>query len=325
VVQVYFKRTKFIPSVFFKALQNVGLQAVDMHFHTEAGMDSVSSIAGTLKKCRNKGYGVAITDHNDVRGAVKAWRMRDKVFVIPGMEASTESGVHSLYYFSSIRDCRTFFNKVVKPLRKKNPFFLPISLDALMEHARDYNAAIAVSHPYGPGVIGVKKVHFKNVTMKRLKRHFDYVEGLNGANTRHMNERSLAWARFIDKPVVAGSDGHTIAELGSVLTVGYGYDIESFVEGLRHNRGFLLGKETNVFVDALLQFKKEKKYIESAHEMGKGMFWVKEHGREFKTLQEKIKNLGHHFHHSYEMQHGGNKKLIKKHKDYVEIGRNLFR
>ena len=326
--QIFFKRPKYIPSGIFRLLGKAGFQAVDLHFHTEYGMDSVSRITETLRKCQQKGIGVAITDHNEVRGAEKAWRLRKSVFVIPGIEVSAMRGVHSLYFFSRIGDCRSFFSDVVRPLRKKNPFFLPIALEELMEKTRDYNAFISVPQPYGPGVIGIKKVRFPKLRMRRLERHFDLVEALNAANLRRMNERALRWARFIRKPMTAGSDGHTTAELGKALTLAYGSDIESYFASLKKGLSILMGKEQNIVIDAFHELVKQKKYFREARAMGKGLFWVKEHTREFERLGEKLRRLERKAKHPGSLFHSTEaqrQRHLRHYKEYLKLGGSMFR
>ena len=135
MAQVFFSRPSFIPSPLFKMMRSVGFQAVDMHFHTEYSMDAVSDIRAVLARCRTRGYGVAITDHNDIRGALKAWNMKRDEFIVPGIETSTKEGAHTLYYFYDVKDLQRFYNDVVQPLRKKNPFFLPITIYQFIENA----------------------------------------------------------------------------------------------------------------------------------------------------------------------------------------------
>jgi hypothetical protein len=270
-------------------MKGIGFQAVDMHFHTEYSMDAVSEIKSVLKKCKKRGYGVAVTDHNEVAGALKAWKHRGDVFVIPGMEASTQEGAHALYYFYDIHDCLRFYTQVVKPLKKKNPFFLPISIDGLMEKARGYNAVIATAHPYGVGKIGIKKVHLK-AKMRAVEKWFQLSEGLNGANLRSLNKRAITWGKLIRKGMTAGSDGHMTRELGNSLTLAYGYDVESYLGNVKKGHAMLLGREQNLFLTALRQIKKEKDYFKSARKLGLGMFWMKEHAGELEKLREKFKN-----------------------------------
>lgn len=320
MTQVYFGRVRFVPAAIFKMLKNIGFQAVDMHFHTEHSMDAVSQISATLKKCKKRGYGVAVTDHNEVSGALKAWKNRGDVFVVPGMEASTQEGAHALYYFYNIHDCLRFYTQVVKPLKRKNPFFLPISIDALMEKARGYNAVIATAHPYGVGKIGIKKIRLKR-KMKDVEKRFHLSEGLNGANLRKLNKKAIAWGKLIGKGMTAGSDGHLTRELGNSLTLGYGYDVESFLNNVKKGHAMLLGREQNLFLTALRQIKKEKDYFKRARQMGQGLFWLKEHAKELDALREKFRR-GDVFHQHLNLHRLGIGK--EDYKYYVKLGPGKF-
>ena len=295
-----------------------------MHFHTEYSMDAVSDIRAVLARCRKRGYGVAITDHNDIRGAVKAWQMKKDEFVVPGMEASTKEGAHTLYYFYDIDDLKRFYAGVVQPLKKENPFFLPISIDQLMEKAKGYNAVVSAAHPHGVGKIGIKKIHVKG-GMKRVKNYFQLAEGLNSANLRRLNKKSISWARFIDKELTAGSDGHMTRELGNALTVAYGTDVDSFLKSVKNGYSVLLGKERNIFLTLIRETRKEKNYLKRAHETGKGWFWIKTHiqkaDEEVEKLQKKIAQGD--VQQSYVLHHLGMSKQDYKH--YLKIGEGLFK
>jgi predicted metal-dependent phosphoesterase TrpH len=321
--EVYFRRTRLIPSGLFKILKRVGFQAVDMHFHTEHSMDAVSPIHKMLKKCQKRGIGVAITDHNNMSGVVKAWNYnrrveeKKKVFVIPGMEASTKDGAHALYYFYSISSAKQFFNHVIAPLRKKNPFFLPVTIENLMDKAKKYNAVISVAHPYGVGKIGIKKIKIKGGVSRTLKK-FHLTEGLNSSQLRRMNEKAISWAQRIGKGMTAGSDGHFTKELGAGLTLAHGTDQEEFLTSLKKNRGILLGREVNIFVTAISQIVKEKNYFQKAYEQGLGWLWITDHAKELKKLQRKIKEGGA----DIQYQHPVLKKFgldKKSHKHYTTL------
>lgn len=325
MAQVFFNRTRFIPSAIFKMLSSLGFNAVDMHFHTEYSMDAVSDIRSVLAKCRKRSIGVAITDHNAVDGAVKAWKMKKSEFVIPGMEASTQEGSHALYFFDNINQCTQFYNKAVRKLAKKNPFFLPIGIDELMDKARDFNALIATSHPYGPGVTGIKKVNLRR-GIEWAEKRFHFIEALNGVCLRDMNTRAIRWANFIKKGMTGGSDGHTTAELGNVLTLGYGYDPEEFLTSVRKRHSTLVGKEENLFSDAIHQIVKEKIYLQRAHERGLGGLWITEHAKEAKNLKQKVRKLGKNLPEPYDLLHNTNMaKRMEKRKYYIQLGKDLFR
>jgi len=293
-MQVFYSRPRFIPAFMFKMLKSIGFQAVDMHFHSEYSLDAASSVRSSLVKCRQRGYGVAITDHNEIRGAVKSWKQRQHVFVIPGIEASTIEGTHTLYYFYDIGLCKQFYNDIIAPLKKNNPFFLPIAIDKLMDKAHRYNAVACVAHPYGVGNIGIKKIKIDG--MRRVAKKFQLAEALNGSNLRKLNRKAIAWARHLDKGIVAGSDGHLTKELGNALTIAYGYDIESFLHSLIANRSALLGNEMNIFVNAIRQIEKEKKYFHDARKLGLGRLWVTDHVNELHKLEQKMSHSRHYIH-----------------------------
>lgn len=298
-----------------------------MHFHTEYSMDAVSDIRSVLARCRKRGYGVAITDHNNVAGAVKAWNMKKDEFVIPGMEGSTKEGAHSLYYFHDLVDCTHFYDEVVAPLKKKNPFFLPIGIEELMKKGREYGAVVATAHPYA-SITGFKHIRFKK-RIRAVERRFDLTEALNGVVLRGMNKKAVRWARAIGKGMTAGSDGHTTAELGTTLTLAYGYDVDSFLETVKRGYSILLGKEENIFVDVLHQIIKEKIYLKRAHHEGMGMLWIKSHLDEWKIFRRKHKQYGDALHHHYDVQHQElseeNKQFMRRYKYYTQIGKGLFR
>src|SRR3989344_807357 len=283
MTQIFLSRSRLIPSFLFKMLKSIGFQAVDMHFHTEYSMDAVSSIESILSKCRKRGYGVAVTDHNEIRGAARLWHMKKDVVVIPGMEASTIEGIHSLYYFYDIGLCKKFYNAVIQPLRKKDPFFLPITAGKLLEKAKRYNAVTCAPHPYSVGKTGMMKIKDSS-----LHHSFDMIEGLNGNQLRKWDQRAVTWAKSTGKGISAGSDGHLTKELGNALTLAYGNDVESFLSSVQKGKNIVLGKEVNVAVNAIRQIVKEKNYFKHARAHGKGWLWLSDHARELTLLEHKL-------------------------------------
>ena len=67
---------------------------VDTHVHTRYS-DGIAGIPRIERHCQNRGWGVAVTDHNEIRGAAELYE-RERVPVIPGIEVGTpirKSGV----------------------------------------------------------------------------------------------------------------------------------------------------------------------------------------------------------------------------------------
>ena len=74
---------------------------VDLHFHSKYsdGNNAVSSIA---KRALELGIGIAITDHNEIKGAVEIDRYRE-LLSIPGIEITSREGTHLLIYFYEVK------------------------------------------------------------------------------------------------------------------------------------------------------------------------------------------------------------------------------
>lgn len=316
MVQVIFRKPFFVPFLFFKLLKKVGLQGVDMHFHTQYSMDGVSRVEDCLKRGDKLNIGMAITDHNEIKGAEKAWKGRGGRFIIPGVEITTMPGTHTLFYFERMGDLREFYNKEVKGLKKANPFFLPIKLEEFLEKATKYNPVICAAHPFGPGMIGIKKLKISQQMLKMI----DLVEGLNGCNTRKMNEKSLHWAELMGKGVTAGSDGHTTAELGNDICFAFGENFNEFMKSIKSRKNILLGKEKNKFIDLIQEIEKEEVYLERAVEKHLGGEWLKIHWQiEWEDLRKKIKSEEHQLAKHFHIHHYGVK---REHKEFIRKQRH---
>jgi DNA polymerase III alpha subunit len=86
---------------------------VDLHFHSHYsdGYNAVDTIA---KRARELGIGIAITDHNEIKGAVELERYGG-IFNIPGIEITSIEGTHLLVYFYDIKSLEEFYKKDVRP------------------------------------------------------------------------------------------------------------------------------------------------------------------------------------------------------------------
>src|SRR3989339_181513 len=108
--QVFFQKP-IIKGPILQLLSKVKFLGVDMHFHTEYSMDGVSKIEAVLEKCRKDGIGVAITDHNEIKGAIRAVKESKGQFIIPGIEMTCHVGNHLIVYFENIKQLQLFYDK----------------------------------------------------------------------------------------------------------------------------------------------------------------------------------------------------------------------
>ena len=169
------------------------LWRVDMHSHTRFSGDSLTEPEALVAGARRAGLDrIAITDHDTTEGALIAHRLAPEL-VIVGEEIDTADGGELIAYY----------------VREELPSGLLLA--EALRRLRAQGAVISVSHPFD---------RFRDSAMgETLTRQIvDQVDALEVFNARCLsmvdNTRAAALAREHDKGLTAGSDGHTVRELG---------------------------------------------------------------------------------------------------------------
>lgn len=224
----------------YENLIKQGYTCVDMHSHSRYS-DGLSSLRSLHNKCKKLGIGIALTDHNEIRGSLKLSKNKD-IFVIPGMETTASEGIHTLFYFYDKKELKEFYNKTIKPNLSKNPFSdLKISVIDLIESAGKYNCKICSAHPFGPMNSGMHKFAEKEEYKKILKK-IDFIEALNSAHLHSENIRAERWGDSMGKGLTGGSDAHATVFLGKVVTCTKSRD--DFLDSIG-KESIVVGKEVN--------------------------------------------------------------------------------
>lgn len=229
-------------------LADDGYRAVDMHFHSSYS-DGKPTPANIVKKAKKLGIGIAITDHNEARGAVLACKRAGDTMVIPGIEITSKEGCHMLVYFYDPKDLEEYFGRHIlayKDMRNPN-FKTDISAEKILQHAKEYNGVSCAPHPYAPGWVSVMN-NIKNGTFSEdILDDFDMIEAMTGASLRAYNLRSSLLAFNLDKPMSAGTDGHFLYEMGKVVTVNKDVSTrEEFLGSMLKKRSSVVGKEIDI-------------------------------------------------------------------------------
>ncbi len=223
------------------------LAKVDMHFHSRAS-DGKGTPTEILKMARRLGIGVAITDHNAVRGSIEAYA-EGGVLVIPGMEVSALDGPHILTYFHCIDDLREFHAQAVAPRLGRSPF-LAISLgsEEIIDAARERNGVCVAAHPFGYFMMnkGVSKCVRKGCMDGRVETKLDGLEVICGSMGRTLNLRAEAHALSQGKAMTGGTDGHLVRDLGGVIACCQAEDASHFLEEVLAHRATIVGLENGV-------------------------------------------------------------------------------
>lgn len=163
----------------------------DFHIHSIYSKDSILKPEQIVKIAKRKGFsGVAITDHETIRGALKTKSIvHDDFEVIIGSEVKTDKGeIIGLFLNEEIKS-RNFYEAI--------------------EEIKDQDGMSVLPHPYRNGLF----------ESNNLMEMFDLVEGLNGRTSKELNYRAQELAKNHGLPIIAGSDAHTPFEIGRIMNI----------------------------------------------------------------------------------------------------------
>lgn len=175
---------------------------IDLHCHSEASPDCSSPFDEIPDRCVEKGITLqAITDHNTIWGAQK---LRDAVLarndlplsIIVGEEISTTDG----------ELVGLFLNE---------PIPGGMTPEETVAAIKAQGGLVLLPHGFDP----LKRWHLRMEARQRIRTTIDIVETFNSRISRlRWNRAAVRWAEEFGVPMSAGSDAHTIADIGNAWT-----------------------------------------------------------------------------------------------------------
>jgi predicted metal-dependent phosphoesterase TrpH len=216
---------------------------VDMHFHSHYS-DGLNSVAKIAARARDLGIGIAVTDHNDIRGAIEIDRYTD-VFSIPGIEVTVSEGSHVLIYFEDVGQLKSFYDAHVVPQMGHGVMSsLKLSMIQTIECARQYDCLIVFPHPYCAMFTGVCNAQFSQGELQNLLNLVDGVEVINASNLNKWNLRCAVLGFNLGKTMLGGSDGHALNHMGRAVSVAHCPKTRrDFLNSVRWNATQAIGRE----------------------------------------------------------------------------------
>lgn len=175
---------------------------LDLHVHTCHSVDSLSKPKAILRAATAKKLdGIAITDHDTIKGALEIRQLAASgpVQIIVGEEVSTDLG-----------DIIGLFVK--EEVRTRDAF-------EAVDMIRSQGGISVLPHPF--------KGHRR---VEELAAAVDLIETFNSRASGKMNSDAAALARSLSKPCSGGSDSHSVSEIGNCRIVVAGEDLRSAVE-----------------------------------------------------------------------------------------------
>ena len=185
---------------------------MDIHVHSSLSPCSRLDPDEILRSARSSGLdGVCITDHHtmEAQKTIREGVQADGLCVVIGQEYSVPEGDFLL--FGPYED-------------------LPRGLDTiqLLRYVRETGGVAVAAHPFRAGRSTAPWVLESELCL--------YAEGLNGRNTLGENRTAREWLPCFGLTPLAGSDAHSIEELGCVTTR-FEYPVRSRLEFIQALKG----------------------------------------------------------------------------------------
>ena len=219
---------------------------VDLHFHSHYS-DGYNSVETIAQKVRELGIGIAITDHNEIRGAIEIAQYRD-ILSIPGIEMTSAEGTHILIYFYQLNHLETFYNDHVIPFMGNDIMSsTSLPMEKIIRRARKFKTVIIFPHPYCGVYTGIQNSYFSQERRDRIFSMVDGVEVINSENMKISNLRSALLGFNLNKSITGGSDGHRVTQMGKVVTyASCRSNRKVFLDAIKKKKTKVVGKEIDL-------------------------------------------------------------------------------
>jgi hypothetical protein len=174
----------------------------DLHLHTIYSYDGTASLAAVLSRAKQLGLDViAITDHDEIKGALKAMEIAPNygVEVIPGIEITTADGDLLAFFITEKVDAG-------------------LSLVETVLRVRELGGVCVAPHPMAGGM-GMKSLSGRTI-LKALRNPLvaETLIGIEVYNATALDRISNYYASILasrlDIAHVGNSDAHTVGAIG---------------------------------------------------------------------------------------------------------------
>jgi predicted metal-dependent phosphoesterase TrpH len=182
-----------------------GMMKIDLHCHTEASYDCTTPLDAIVERCREQEVVVqAITDHNEIWGALELQALLAvqrnggnselaELTLIVGEEITTSEGeIIGLFLTEKIEAGMT--------------------PEETVRQIKTQGGLVLLPHGFDP----LKRWRLKPEARQRIAHEIDVVETFNARISRpRWNRAGVIWAEERGLCLSAGSDAHTLSDIGS--------------------------------------------------------------------------------------------------------------
>ena len=185
---------------------------VDLHLHSSASFDGRVPPIEIARRCRQLGLSpIVLTDHDTIDGARSLMDAGEQVVV--GQEILTSEG-----------ELIGLFLKEVVPKQ--------LSPEEATTAVKGQGGLVYLEHPYDTG-----RRNMREEAIERIADQIDIVEVFNGRSQPEINRRAEELRTTLGVAAGAGSDAHSLPEIGSVYVEMEAFDgAQDFLHKLRGAR-----------------------------------------------------------------------------------------
>jgi predicted metal-dependent phosphoesterase TrpH len=164
------------------------------------------------RRCRQLGLSpIFLTDHEGIAGAQSLLEAGESAVI--GQEVMTTEG-----------EVIGLFLEQAVPSR--------LSPERTVDAIKGQGGLVYLEHPYDPG-----RRHLREEAIERIAGNIDIIEVVNGRSQPALNRRAEELRATLGVPGGAGSDAHTLAEIGSVFVEMEAFDgPQDFLVKLRRSK-----------------------------------------------------------------------------------------
>jgi predicted metal-dependent phosphoesterase TrpH len=165
---------------------------VELHSHTHFSRDSLNRIDDMVRTCREVGIDrIAITDHNRIEGALRAKAIAPELVIVSEEVKTTQGELLCLFIHE-------FIPRGLRP-------------EEAIDRIHAQGGIVGAPHPLDPLRAGLGRE-----AVVRLRDKLEFIEAFNArTHDSEKNAAANALALELGLPRSAGSDAHTLGEIGN--------------------------------------------------------------------------------------------------------------
>jgi predicted metal-dependent phosphoesterase TrpH len=210
------------------------LLKADLHIHTRYSMDCQTPLDKIIQRCTKLGLNcIAIADHGTAEGALEMQKIAPFKVIVAEEILTTEGEIMGMFLKETIPS--------------------GITPGECIRRIKEQGGLVNIQHPFE----ALRGSALKDAVIEEIADEIDLMEILNARSPEAANTRAKEYAVAHHLPAGAGSDAHSLYEIGNAYIEMEDFTTkEEFLQSLAH--GNIYGKRAGVIVHVFSSWAKVK-------------------------------------------------------------------